>query len=110
MQPTTIPTEEIWRGATRFIAMPPDGDMMGENGIEPVEMLKGQLEGTDMPFHAMRFKATPEEAERLAAGEPIWLVYFFPYPIPVALDFTSEMLGEPPEEPDAPPSDPPSVA
>lgn len=107
MQPTTIPSEEIWPGTTRFIAVPPDGDMYGESGIEPAELLKGQLEGTSKPFHAMRFTATPEEAQRLMDGEPIWLVYFFPFPVPVALDFKSEMLEEPdapnPEEPNGTP-------
>lgn len=75
--------------------MPPDGDMTGEGGIEPVEMLKGGIEGSeqDLPFHAMRFTATPEEAQRLMNGEPIWLVYFFPFPVPVALEFTDTILG-----------------
>lgn len=70
--------------------------MTGEGGIEPAEMLKGNLEGGDFPFHAMRFIATPEEAQRLMNGEPIWLIYFFPFPVPVALEFTDTIL-EPPD-------------
>lgn len=93
MNPTTIPNSEVWPGAVRFVAMPPDGDMTGEGGIEPAEMLKGTLDGTDVPFHAMRFTATPEEAQRLMNGEPIWLVYFFPFPVPVALQFADVLIA-----------------
>lgn len=98
MNPTTIPVSEIWPGAERFVAVPPDGDLTGEGGIEPVEMLRGGLEGQDLPFHAMRFVATPEEAQRLMNGEPIWLVFFFPFPVPVALEFADTIIEQAVEE------------
>ena len=93
MNPTTIPDEEIWPGSRRFVAMPPDGDMTGEGGISPVEMLQGHIQ-EGLPFQAVRFVATPEEAQRLAAGEPVWLVYFSPLPMPVAIEFKEDILGE----------------
>lgn len=96
MNPTSIPDEEIWDGAIRYVAMPPDGDITGEGGIEPVEMLKGIIADTEMPFQAVRFTATQEEAQRLMNGEPLWLVYFFPYPVPVALNFLNEMISDEP--------------
>lgn len=92
MNPTSIPDEEIWPGTVRYVAMPPDGDMTGESGIAPAEMLRGGLDGSDIPFQAVRFVATPEEAERLASGEPIWLIYFMPHPIPIALEFRDVIL------------------
>lgn len=92
MNPTSIPDEEIWPGTVRYVAMPPDGDMTGDSGIAPVEMLKGLEEYHDVPFQAVRFVATPDEVERLASGEPIWLIYFMPMPIPIALEFKDIIL------------------
>ena len=103
MNPTTIPDSEIWPGADRFVAVPPDGDLTGEGGIEPVEMLRGGLEGTDLPFHAMRYRATKEEAQRLMDGEPIWLVYFLPFPVPVALEFADVITETAIDDPTSPP-------
>ena len=97
MNPTTIPDEEVWPGTERFVAMPPDGDMTGEGGVMPAEMIRGAHvteDGRDLPFHAMRFVATKEEAERLANGEPIWFVYFLPFPVPVALEFRDAITEE----------------
>ena len=97
MIPTTIPTEEIWEGADRFVAMPP-GDSIDDitnSAIEPVEMLRGTIEGIDkfrVPFHAVRFKASEADIKRLQEGEPLWLVYFLPYPIPIALSFADELV------------------
>ena len=91
MDPTPIPTEEVWPNCERFVAMPPDGDMLNEE-IRPAEMLRG-LDGS-LPFVACRLMPNERELEQLKNGEPLWLIMFVPGPIPFAVEHVSVLFAE----------------
>lgn len=70
MRPSAIPDEEVWAGATRKVIAAPDGDLLGESGIEPVEALTEIVDGTPM-FH-VRMVLDEMDVARIAAGERVF--------------------------------------
>lgn len=70
VDPTPIPDDEIWEGHERIVVGPPPGhDLTGD--IRSIEALVSRSElGTRF---STRWVVTPEEAERLKNGEPLWV-------------------------------------
>lgn len=70
MRPSAIPDEEVWAGATRKVIAAPDGDLLGESGIEPVEALTEIVDGTPM-FH-VRMVLDDLDVARIKSGERVF--------------------------------------
>lgn len=84
MRPTPIPDEEIWEGGHRLVVAPPGGDLTGEEtGIEPVEAIVDVLAGP-VRF-CLRWVPEADDLERMAAGEPLWMILYAERLPPVAL-------------------------
>lgn len=70
MRPTPIPDDEIMPDHRRIVVAPPEGhDVTGD--IRAVEMLVTLNEET--PIYRARWVFDPEDIERIANGEPVWM-------------------------------------
>lgn len=74
-EPSTIPDGEVWEGSRRVVVGPPRGHDVTGN-IRPIEALV--LNDGLGPRFATRWVFTPEEAERLSRGEPLWISQWTP--------------------------------
>lgn len=73
MRPTTIPDAALGEAMRRVVVAAPDGDLLGENGIAPVEALVYRLPNTGELVYQLRVVLEDGDLERLTAGKPIWL-------------------------------------
>jgi len=91
VRPTPIPDDDIYAGEQRHTLGAPRGM---EADVAPVECVLTSLDlgGRSIPAYRFRVEVPPEEAARLAAGEPFWLTFWGQVP-PFAL-----ALHELPEE------------
>jgi hypothetical protein len=72
MRPSVIPDSDIRPGSVRMVIGPPDGDLTGEGGIEPVEALIDQGElGREF---WLRVVLEPGDLEALFVDGRFWLV------------------------------------
>lgn len=85
VDPTPIPDDEIWEGYQRIVVGPPVGhDVTGD--IRSIEALVGR---SDLgPRFSTRWVVTPEEAERLKNGEPLWVTQWTSQMIPFDVAMT----------------------
>lgn len=72
MRPSAIPDDEVRAGSLRGVIAAPDGDLIGDNGIEPVEALidEGEL-GREF---WLRIVLEPGDLEAIGRDRRFWLV------------------------------------
>lgn len=77
MRPTPIPDAEVVPGHERLVMAPPDGDLTGDGGVEPVEMLVAPAaDGSGLAVFSARIVLEDDDLERLTAGEPFWVSFY----------------------------------
>ena len=76
MRAAPIPREVAWPHSVRQVIGAPDGDLTGESGIEPVEVIIDAVEigGSGWPRFNIRIVLDDDEVARIVAGHRvIWL-------------------------------------
>lgn len=76
MRPTPIPDAEVWEGAHRHVIAPPSGDLT-DTDISAVEALIDTVQVGDGATRRYSMRCMPEgnEAQRIAAGAPVWVEF-----------------------------------
>lgn len=85
MRPSTIPDDEVRDGSLRKVIAAPDGDLTGEGGIGPVEVLLE--EGPLGREYWLRIVLEPGDLEALTADGRFWLVVHGCHLQPFRLEF-----------------------